>query len=130
MAQVAAIPLLTASDEAALGRLMEQGSAAAEQLANGANWARGAEADEASVALRRGAEARATLIRSNLRLLVSIARRYQGQGLPILISSRRAVSASSGPPTSSTTGGGSSSRLTRRGGSARRSPGRSRTRLA
>jgi RNA polymerase sigma factor (sigma-70 family) len=80
MAQVGAIPLLSASDEVALGRLMEQGSAAAEQLAGGAG---GAEAEEARVALRRGTEARATLIRSNLRLVVSIARRYQGQGLPL-----------------------------------------------
>jgi RNA polymerase primary sigma factor len=59
---------------------MEEGSGAAEQLANGVS---GTGAAEATLAVRRAAEARTTLIRSNLRLVVSIARRYQGQGLPL-----------------------------------------------
>jgi RNA polymerase primary sigma factor len=80
MAEVGAISLLTAGDEVALGRLMEEGSGAAEQLANGVSGTRAA---EATLAVRRAAEARGTLIRSNLRLVVSIARRYQGQGLPL-----------------------------------------------
>jgi RNA polymerase primary sigma factor len=42
-----------------------------------------AEKTDLMTKLRRGETARQTLIRSNLRLVVSIARRYQGRGMPL-----------------------------------------------
>jgi RNA polymerase sigma factor (sigma-70 family) len=73
------VPLLTAEDERELSRVIEAGREAAEQLANG----------KRSVALKRAvaaaADAKDRFIRSNLRLVVSIARRYPlPQGMDLL----------------------------------------------
>ena len=73
------VPLLTAEDERELSRVIEAGREAAEQLANG----------KRSVALKSAvaaaADAKDRFIRSNLRLVVSIARRYPlPQGMDLL----------------------------------------------
>ena len=80
--EIGKVSLLTADEEKHLSRVIEDGRAAAERLANG----------ERSVELRRaaraGADAKDRFIRSNLRLVVSIARRYplpQGMDLGDLI---------------------------------------------
>jgi RNA polymerase primary sigma factor len=80
--EIGKVSLLTADEEKHLSRVIEDGRAAAERLANG----------ERSVELRRaaraGAEAKDRFIRANLRLVVSIARRYplpQGMDLGDLI---------------------------------------------
>jgi RNA polymerase sigma factor (sigma-70 family) len=80
--EIGKVSLLDADEEKHLSRVIEEGRAAAERLANG----------ERSVELRRaaaeGARAKDRFIRSNLRLVVSIARRYplpQGMDLGDLI---------------------------------------------
>ena len=76
-------------------------------------------------------DAKAALIEANLRLVVSVAKRYVGpRARRSSTSSRRATSASSGRSRSSTTARATSSRPTPPGGSARPSPGPSPTRRA
>src|SRR5437867_7283524 len=81
--EVAVHPLLTASDEQDLGARIAAGRDAAERLRSD---------DPLTPAARRklraivhtGEDARERFIASNLRLVVSIAKRYQGSGLPLL----------------------------------------------
>ena len=80
--EIGKVSLLTADEEKELSRVIEDGRAAAERLAGG----------ERGVELRRavtaGAAAKDRFIRANLRLVVSIARRYplpQGMDLGDLI---------------------------------------------
>ena len=77
-----ALPLLTAEQEKSLTRCLERGCQAAERLREGV----AAEKAEAEIRRRiaEGEKARDRLIRCNLRLVVSIAKRYQGLGLPFL----------------------------------------------
>jgi RNA polymerase primary sigma factor len=73
------VSLLTAEEERELSRVIEAGRDAAERLANGEKGA----ALKASVA--KAAEAKDRFIRANLRLVVSIARRYPlPQGMDLL----------------------------------------------
>ena len=82
--RVADHELLTAEDEVRLSRAMEKGFKATAKLE--------AEGDELSredkLRLRRmvraGEEAKQEFIRSNLRLVISIAKRYSGRGLDLL----------------------------------------------
>ena len=76
------VSLLTAEEERELSRAIEEGRNAAERLANGEKGAL------LKAAVRNAAEAKDRFIRSNLRLVVSIARRYplpQGMDLGDLI---------------------------------------------
>jgi RNA polymerase primary sigma factor len=80
--EIGKVSLLDAEEERVLSRAIEDGRAAAERLANGE---RGADLRRAVAA---GARAKDRFIRSNLRLVVSIARRYplpQGMDLGDLI---------------------------------------------
>ena len=80
--EIGKVALLDADEEKELSRIIEDGRAAAERLANGE---RGAELRRA---VARGAQAKDRFIRANLRLVVSIARRYplpQGMDLGDLI---------------------------------------------
>jgi RNA polymerase sigma factor (sigma-70 family) len=76
-------PLLTKDDEVRLARAIEDGVAAADELTrtSGSSIARRRE-------LRRtvsaGEAAQRTFVQSNLRLVVSIAKKYQASGLPLL----------------------------------------------
>jgi RNA polymerase primary sigma factor len=73
------VPLLTAEDERELSRVIEAGREAAEQLAAGKKAA------ALKMAVRDAATAKDRFIRSNLRLVVSIARRYPlPQGMDLL----------------------------------------------
>ena len=82
LSELGSYPLLTAEQEVELARAIEAGRVAEEQLAR----------DDLSRAQRRQAEeavaaaqaARRTFIQSNLRLVVSIAKRYQGTGMGLL----------------------------------------------
>jgi len=75
-------PLLTKDDEARLARAMEAGGAASRELAEGTATA--ARRRELRTLVRVGAAAEGTFIQSNLRLVVSIAKKYQASGLPLL----------------------------------------------
>jgi len=80
--EVAGHELLTAEDEVRLARTMEAGHHAAlrletEKLPSELRF-------ELRRAVNRGEEARAEFIRSNLRLVISIAKKYTGRGLDLL----------------------------------------------
>jgi RNA polymerase sigma factor (sigma-70 family) len=82
LSELGSYPLLTAEQEVELAKAIETGRAAEVELA----------ADSLTPARRRALElevsaaetARRTFIQSNLRLVVSIAKRYQGTGLNLL----------------------------------------------
>lgn len=76
------IPLLSRDEEAALAQLIEKGRKASEVLANGDVGPKKRRALQAAV--DRGMAAREHLILANLRLVISIAKRYTGRGLTFL----------------------------------------------
>jgi RNA polymerase primary sigma factor len=85
--EIGRVDLLSAEEEVSLAQRIEAGLAAAEEQADLA--ATGGEADsEQRVALRRlvrdGKDAERALTRANLRLVVSIAKRYVGRGMLLL----------------------------------------------
>lgn len=84
--QMAQEPLLTAREEINLARHIELGRKANERLSRPSTQRNGDDHDEWIVMLRRleynGQRAREHLGRANTRLVVSIAKRYMGQGLP------------------------------------------------
>jgi RNA polymerase primary sigma factor len=74
--------LLTAEEEVSLAQSIEAGVAAREALAAGVEDAE--EYARLEEVVTRGHEARQRLIESNLRLVVSVARKYLGRGLSFL----------------------------------------------
>ncbi|MBP1633048.1 MAG: polymerase, sigma 70 subunit, RpoD subfamily [Acidobacteria bacterium] len=75
--------LLTAEDEVRLSRAMENGKKAQQRLeANGSLSP--TERARLYRSIHEGDEAKAEFIRSNLRLVISIAKRYTGRGLDLL----------------------------------------------
>lgn len=75
-------PLLTSSEEVALAKQFEKGCRAEQELAKGASNSE--EAQRLRAEVQAGYQARDHLIRANTRLVISIAKRYRGQGLPFL----------------------------------------------
>ncbi|MGH9283900.1 MAG: sigma-70 family RNA polymerase sigma factor [Acidimicrobiales bacterium] len=86
LSEIGAHPLLTAVEEVKLAQVMERGRQAAEALAAGAG--RNGRLDdpvaELEAAVEAGSEAKRRFIQANLRLVVSIAKRYQSSGMPLL----------------------------------------------
>ena len=80
--EVAGHDLLTADDEVRLARAMEAGRQAAMRLET--EKLPSTERFELRRAVHQGEEARAEFIRSNLRLVISIAKKYTGRGLDLL----------------------------------------------
>lgn len=75
--------LLTAEDEVSLARAMEAGRRAQAEL-EGADSLTPKERAKLFRLVHAGEEAKMTFIRSNLRLVISIAKRYAGRGLDLL----------------------------------------------
>src|SRR5439155_12023137 len=81
--EIGAYELLTAEDEVELGKILETAAEAGETLAGATRLARGERA-RLTALVTAGHEARQRSIQSNLRLAVSLAKRYQSSGLPLL----------------------------------------------
>ncbi|MEO5678645.1 MAG: sigma-70 family RNA polymerase sigma factor [Acidimicrobiales bacterium] len=74
--------LLTKDDEARLGLLIEEGAAARQRL-DGGEPLTDAERRAARTRVRAGEQATEQFVHANLRLVISIARRYQSSGMPL-----------------------------------------------
>ncbi|GIH78247.1 sigma-70 family RNA polymerase sigma factor [Planobispora longispora] len=81
--QIGRIPLLTAEQEVELGKRIEAGLYARHLLDADPEPPQARKAELEAVA-RDGSDARDDMIRANLRLVVSVAKRYVHQGLPLL----------------------------------------------
>ncbi|WP_318784642.1 RNA polymerase sigma factor RpoD [Actinomadura algeriensis] len=81
--EIGRVPLLTAEDEVELAKSIEAGLFAEEKTARAAVLDRGERIDLELLA-REGRRAKQRLIEANLRLVVSIAKRYVGRGMLFL----------------------------------------------
>jgi RNA polymerase primary sigma factor len=82
--EIGRVPLLTAHDEVELAKAIEAGLFAEEKIQGGIDTSRGALVAELMLVAADGIAAKQRLIESNLRLVVSIAKRYIGRGLVFL----------------------------------------------
>jgi RNA polymerase primary sigma factor len=80
--EIGRVPLLTASDEVRLAQAIERGRVADEALARGLLG--DVEREELQDLVRQGNAAREALTDANLRLVVSVARRYSNRGVPLI----------------------------------------------
>ena len=77
-------PLLTKDDEVRLAQAIEGGRDAEAEVAKATKGITTAEKRELRRAVMEGEQAQQTFVQSNLRLVVSIAKKYQASGLPLL----------------------------------------------
>jgi len=80
--EISRYPLLTAQEEVDLARRMERGQKARQRLARGGLSP--AEKERLDRVVRDGDAAREHLIKANSRLVISVAKRYVGRGVPFL----------------------------------------------
>ncbi|HZR97199.1 MAG TPA: sigma-70 family RNA polymerase sigma factor [Chloroflexota bacterium] len=80
---ISRVPLLTADEEVSLAKGLEAGEEARRIVLSGVELLPD-ERRKLDETVRRGDEARRRLTESNLRLVVSVARKYMGRGLPLL----------------------------------------------
>jgi RNA polymerase primary sigma factor len=80
--EISNIPLLTAEEEVELARRLERGRAARRRLSRDGHNARNRERLERQS--WEGEQARKHLIQANSRLVISMAKKYMGQGVPFL----------------------------------------------
>ena len=79
---ISRVPLLTAEEEVTLAKALEAGDIAKSKLKDG--QVAPADIEDQEDVAQCGADARRRLTESNLRLVVSVARKYMGRGLPLL----------------------------------------------
>jgi RNA polymerase primary sigma factor len=80
--EVGRVPLLTAIEEVQLAKRIERGRIAREELAKGnVNYRR---RTELQILIEDGWNAREHLITANSRLVISVAKKYMGRGVPFL----------------------------------------------
>jgi RNA polymerase primary sigma factor len=82
--EIGRVPLLTAADEVSLAQRMEHGLEAEAKLASTNGKVSAADREKLAGTVRDGGAAKDHLIQANLRLVVSIAKRYVGRGLAFL----------------------------------------------
>jgi RNA polymerase primary sigma factor len=82
--EIGRVPLLTAADEVSLAQRLESGVEATETLATTNGKLGVTDREQLEWACRDGQRAKDHLIEANLRLVVSIAKRYIGRGLAFL----------------------------------------------
>ena len=83
LSEIGRYELLTKDDEARLARCIEDGLAARKELDSGAKLTAGRRRELRRTA-RAGEEAGELFVQANLRLVVSIAKKYQSSGVPLL----------------------------------------------
>ena len=81
--EIGRIPLLTAEQEVSLAKRMEAGRDTKKSLSNNRNLSH-QERVELSAIVRDGKSAQEHLIKANSRLVVSVAKKYVGRGVPFL----------------------------------------------
>jgi RNA polymerase primary sigma factor len=82
--QIGKVPLLTARQEVELAKRIEAGLFAEEKLAEGSGVLRADQSIELELVVEDGRRAKDHLVEANLRLVVSLARRYTGRGMLFL----------------------------------------------
>jgi RNA polymerase primary sigma factor len=82
--EIGKVPLLTADLEVELAKRIEAGTLAAQELAVRSRGLGSEERTRLKSQVRRGQQAKEALIEANLRLVVSIAKRYRNRGLAFL----------------------------------------------
>ncbi len=82
--EMARVPLLTTEEEVDLARRLEKGNGATRKLMCDDGKLSEADRDKYNTAVDDGKAAREHLIKANTRLVVSIAKKYMGQGVPFL----------------------------------------------
>lgn len=80
--EVGRVPLLTAEEEVQLAKRIERGRIAREELASGPVYER--RRSELRKGIEDGWAAREHLITANSRLVISVAKKYMGRGVPFL----------------------------------------------
>jgi RNA polymerase primary sigma factor len=76
------VPLLTGEQEIEIARRIEQGRNAQQELTKHNGKTKGR--DDLLAQVEQGRQARDRLIRANVRLVISVARKYLGRGMPFL----------------------------------------------
>ena len=87
LSQIGRVPLLTAQQEVELAMAVEAGNAARsrlEQLETGPSTGSVKKIAKLERSVHKGEQAQKRLVEANLRLVVSIAKRYVGNGMPLL----------------------------------------------
>ena len=82
--EIGKVALLTAQEEVDLAKRIEAGEIATERLSNGVDKVNEAQIRELQWQQRDGHRAKRHLVEANLRLVVSIAKRYVGRGMAFL----------------------------------------------